>query len=49
LTFIQLTREYTEIKDRVKLANLYDIFFVDYKLTKKVEYFMGKLFKKPAQ
>uniref|UniRef100_A0A914MWU2 Uncharacterized protein n=1 Tax=Meloidogyne incognita TaxID=6306 RepID=A0A914MWU2_MELIC len=48
LTFIQLTREYTEIKDRVKLANLYDIFFVDYKLTKKVEYFMGKLFKKPA-
>uniref|UniRef100_A0A915MVE4 Sde2 N-terminal ubiquitin domain-containing protein n=1 Tax=Meloidogyne javanica TaxID=6303 RepID=A0A915MVE4_MELJA len=42
LTFIQLTREYTEIKDRVKLANLYDIFFVDYKLTKKVEYFMGK-------
>uniref|UniRef100_A0A914LFD9 Uncharacterized protein n=1 Tax=Meloidogyne incognita TaxID=6306 RepID=A0A914LFD9_MELIC len=48
LTFIQLTREYTEVKDRVKLANLYDIFFVDYKLTKKVEYFMGKLFKKPA-
>uniref|UniRef100_A0A915M0J3 Uncharacterized protein n=1 Tax=Meloidogyne javanica TaxID=6303 RepID=A0A915M0J3_MELJA len=48
LTFIQLTREYTEIKDRVKLANLYDMFLVDYKLAKKVEYFMGKLFKKPA-
>ncbi|CAK5073457.1 unnamed protein product [Meloidogyne enterolobii] len=49
LTFIQLTREYTEVTDRVKLANLYDMFFVDYKLAKKVDYFMGKLFKRPAR
>nr|CAD2156141.1 unnamed protein product [Meloidogyne enterolobii] len=49
LTFIQLTREYTEVTDRVKLANLYDMFFVDYKLAKKVDYFMGKLFKRPSR
>jgi hypothetical protein len=48
-TFNQLKREYTDVKERVRLANLYDIFFVDAKLSLKVDYFMGSIFKKPTQ
>lgn len=45
-TYIQLTREYSQVMDKVKLASTYDIFLVDGKLQQKVFSFLGAPFQK---
>lgn len=48
-TFIQLKREYSQVADKAKLANTYDIFLVDSKLQTAVFAFLGSNFKKPSK
>lgn len=46
---IELKREFSQVADKAKLANLYDIFLVDSKLQKKVFAFLGSNFMQPSK
>ncbi|KAI1719595.1 ribosomal protein l1p/L10e family domain-containing protein [Ditylenchus destructor] len=48
LTYVQLTREYSQVMDKVRLASTYDIFLVDGTLQQKVFSFLGAPFQKQA-
>lgn len=48
-TFVQLKREYSQVADKAKLSNTYDIFLVDSKLQKSVFSFLGSNFKKSSK